>query len=232
MRLRMAIRTRLVCVLVISFIASTYAAGAESRPAAIPLDQLSAACQKAKAEFRPLTADRYPADQDASWSRPSIDSTNGCGSMAPMATLGESTSGGTRLQQELRGGNPPDKALLASSTRVMPRRPTGWSWCGSLTFNGRCTTTSSPRILSTPRSSRTAYDTMLDKLAAAVESYADRPTAETALVIGESVRRLEDTRQAESLVQAIRMSFRPSELVPAMSRAMWSGRALPSTSTT
>jgi hypothetical protein len=50
---------------------------------------------------------------------------------------------------------------------------------------------------------RTGFEEKLDKLAVSLEAYAAQPTTEDALVIGESVRWLENAHQAPALVRAI-----------------------------
>jgi len=52
-----------------------------------------------------------------------------------------------------------------------------------------------------------AYEKLLDALAAQLESYAEKPTAKGALIIGRLIGQLEDARQAPRLIRAIRHHY-------------------------
>ncbi len=130
-------------------------------------------------------------------------------------------AGGASRRQAARQG-----PLGRCTTSVTPPAKTAWNWCGSSTFNMPCTTTSSWSMRSTTRKSEAAYDAMLDKLAATLEAYTAKPTADAALLIGQSVRRLEDAGQAPALVRAIQYHFvHPNLLLDVSSDVVGAGIA-------
>ena len=207
------------------FFAATYVAGLEPDEAVIPLKELPAACVNAKAQFRPIT------QSDVGQAKTVL--------LEALGRLDErlTTAGpngedwrkylrwGT-LQEELHAEKLPDKALLDEVHKRYAAGEDGLElvWfldvqhaLGNYMF--MVDAVNNPKV-------RTAYDAMLDKLAATLEAYTAKPTADAALLIGQSMRRLEDAGQAPALVRAIQYHFvHPNLLLDVSSDVVGAGIA-------
>jgi hypothetical protein len=202
MPLRTILRASLLWIPAFAFAVSTYATDTGPGNVPIPRDKLVAACKGAKAKFHPITkvdvaqakailleaADRL--DQRLTEDGPNGDAWREYLRWAAM-------------QETLRSEKGPDVPLL---TRVWARYAAGYEGLELVWFldvqhalhNYIATSNAvnDPQIR--PKSER-----VLDELAVALEAYLAKPTTETALVINESVRWLQNAHQAPELVNAI-----------------------------
>jgi hypothetical protein len=216
MQLRTALRTWIVCVFVILFIATTYVVASEPDEALIPLKDLPAACMKAKAEFRPIT------QTDVEQAKTIL--LEALGRLDQRLTLAGPNGENWRkylrwgvLQDELRGDKQPNKVLLDEVYKRYMAAEDGLDLVWFLdvqhalrNYMFMVAAVGNPQV-------RAAYDAMLDKLAATLEAYTDKPTADAALLIGQSVQRLDDAGQAPALVHAIQYHFVHPNLLLAIS---------------
>lgn len=199
MRPRTAIGTWIFGLTVFLAVSATVTA-AENVPA-VP-ESLAAACQKAKADFRLITADDVAqaktvlvdalARLDERLNEPGVDR-EGWRKYLHLDVL----------QEQLDSDQKPDLARL---TRIYGLFVRGYDGLDLAWFLGvqhalqnyivTSGAVDSPKV-------RTAYENQLDKLAAALEAYSTKPTTADALVISESVRWLQNAHQAPALVEAI-----------------------------
>jgi hypothetical protein len=198
------------------FATATYVVGAVPEDAVIPLKELPAACKKAKAEFRPIT------QSDVEQSKESL--LESLGRLDQRLTLDGSNGVAWRkylrwdaLQDELRGGKQPDKTLLTHVYNRYAASEDGLELVWFLdvqqalrNYIATVNAVGNPQV-------RAAYEALLDKLTASLEAYIAKPTTDGAMAISESVRWLEDARQAPALVQAILSHFVHPNLVMAVS---------------
>jgi hypothetical protein len=206
MLLRTAFRMCAALVFAISFIATTYIANGEPRQATIPSDQLVAACKKAKSEFRPITT--------ADIQRAKAELVEALGRLDARLRLDGLNGEAWRkylqcdaLRRELNSNGQPDKALLAGIHAHYQTADEGLELVWFLDVQHALHNyIFAVGFVDTPQI-RAAYDAMLDKLATALEAHIAKPSSETALVIGEILRRLDDTRQAQELVESIESQF-------------------------
>ncbi len=213
MRTRTAPRTLALFVFVSIFTATACADSVrpgtergEDAKATIPQEKLLEACRATKADFHPLTsadvADAKAVLLDALARldrRLSEDGANG-EAWRKYLRLG-------MLREELRGDKQPDPTRL---TNLLKRFRSGdeglelvWFLDVERALHNYIATAgavANPHI-------RAAYETQMDKLAVALESYLAKPTTEDALTISEAVRWLQQARQAPRLVEAIQQHF-------------------------
>jgi hypothetical protein len=192
-----------------------------------PADQLAAACRKAKADFRPLTeADLQDAKAELIDAMARLD--------RRLDAAGENGAAWRkylqwpRLRAQLQQGKTPDLEVLDA---VYTRYTAGYDglelvWFLDLRealrrYRDMARSAGDPQL-------RTRYDQLLDFLAAHLEAYAARPTAEDALRIGQAICQLEDARQAPALVRAIRHHFlRPNLFLEVSADVVAAGIATP-----
>jgi hypothetical protein len=206
MQPRTAFQTWIFCVSTFLLAAIAYAADPEPQKAPIPIDQLSAACVKAKAEFHPIT--QIDVAQAKAVLLEALDR------LDQRLTLAGSGGEDWRkylhwnaFQETLGADKQPDLALLS---RTHARYVAGYEGLELVWFvdvqralhNYIATigAVDSPQV-------RTAYENKLDSLAASLDAYVAKPTTESALAISESVRWLQQAHQAPELVQAILQQF-------------------------
>jgi len=205
------------CVLASFFALAASLAQADSPEVAlIPIGELSAACKKAKTEFHPLTPpDVQQAKKELLRDLDLLD-----------RRLSQAGSNGddwrkyllwSALQAELQGDKPADKTLLTGVYQCYAAAYEGLELVWFLdvqqslrTYIATVNAVGNPQV-------QTAYEGVLDKLAASLDAYAAKPTAEEALVIGESLRWLEDARQAPALIQSIRHYYVHPNLIAVIS---------------
>ncbi len=206
MQLRTALRKWTLCVSAILLFAATYVIAAESGEAVIPLKELPAACKLAKSEFRPISQTDVQQAKTALLEslarldeRLTLDGQNGADWRKYLQW--------DALQKELSSDQQPDKVLLTDIYGHYAADEDGLELVWFLDvqralFNYIATVdaVNNPKV-------RTSYEARLDKLADGLQAYIAKPTASNALVIGESVRWLQNTRQADALVHAIRAHF-------------------------
>jgi hypothetical protein len=204
MRLSTALQASLICISVYGFAASTCAVDSGTADAAIPRDKLAAACRAAKAEFHPIgkpdaaqaktvlleAAERL--DQ-----RLTQDGPNG-------EAWREYLLWG-KMQEALRGEKDPDLSLL---TRIYGRYTAGYEglelvWFLDVRYALHNYIATSNAL--NDHTLRARSEQILDKLADSIDAYLAKPTTETALVISESVRWLQNAHQAPQLVKAIQL---------------------------
>jgi hypothetical protein len=176
------------------------------------LEDIVAACQKAKTQFRPLTAEDLKSVK-----------TELVEALARLdARLKSDRSSGEdwrkfllwdTLQEELRQEGIPNWKRLYKE--VYPRYVSGNEGLGLVWFvEVRSDLWSFMKVaeaIDNPQA-KTEYDQKLDKLAAQLQAYLSKPTTENALDISESIRWLTTARQAPELVRAVERRFNQPNL--------------------
>jgi len=215
-----------------SFAAISYAAGKQASDTAIPLEELPAACKKAKTEFRPLTQlDAAQAKADMIQALDRLDQR--------LILAGENGNDWREyllwgeLRNELRDDKSADRNFLARVYQRYVAAHDGLELVWFLdvqrairSYIATANAVGNPQV-------QTAYGELLDKLTASLEAYIAKPTTENSVVISESVRWLEDARQAPALVQAIQHHFvHPNLLVEISADVVAAGIAEPVDDTT
>lgn len=203
MRFRTAFRTCATCVSITLFAAVVYAADAKPSEAPIARDRLPAACHSAKAEFRAISRD------DVAQAKTVL--LEAIGRLDQRLT--QAGQGGQEwrnylrlsdLQQELRSDKQPNKAVLA---KILARYSAGHEGLELVWFldtqRALHNYIATANAVDSPAPIRAAYEKLLDKLAATLETYLAKPTTDGALTITESVRWLQSAHQAPGLVEAI-----------------------------
>ncbi len=205
MRPRTAFWTLISCVFAFFVAAAAHAAETKPQPAPPPQGSLAAVCEQAKANFHPITqADVAQAKTVLVEAIGRLDE-----KLTEVGDIGE----GWRkylhwdvLQESLRAEKP-DLARLTEIHAFFTRGYDGLelAWFldadhALLNYIVTASAVGSPGI-------RTEYEKVLDRLAPALAAYAAKPTTESALVISESVRWLQNAHQAPALVEAIQDRF-------------------------
>ena len=203
MQPRTAFQTWILCVSAFFVTTIAYAADTKLQDTPIPQQLLSATCENAKADFRPI------AQTDVAQAKTVL--LEALGRLDEKLTLAGTDGEGWRrylhwnaLQESLQSDRQPDLARLARIHALYVAGYDGlelaWFLDVQHALHNYIATTGavdSPQV-------RTAYERVLNKLAKNLDA---KPTTETALVISESVRWLQDAHQAPALVQAIRERF-------------------------
>ncbi len=206
MRSRMVRLFAVIGIFATFCVATTYVASGEEQATIPPVNDLSAACRRAKAEFRPLTQnDVQQAKTVALQALEQLDQR-----LAMAGPNGESWRKYLELrelQDQLRRAQEPDKTVLS---RIRAHYNSGHDGLELVWFLdvqkalhnylAMMGAVDNPKI-------RTDFEEKLDKLAGSLEAYVTKPTTEDALVISESIRWLESAQQAPTLVRAIQHHF-------------------------
>ncbi len=182
------------------------AANADSAPTSSPTDSLPDLCQKARADFRPLTQNDVEQAKTVL-----VDATKRLDERLSLA--GPNGDDWRKylelaaLQDQLRRAAGPDRAVLE---RIHSRFTAGYEglelvWFLDVTqalhnYLATASAVDNPKV-------RTSYEERLDKLAATLERYAVKPTTDDALLISETVRWLQDARQAPVLIDGIERRY-------------------------
>jgi hypothetical protein len=197
-------------------------------PSAIPaVGDLATACRQAKADFRPLT--QTDVDQAKPVLIEALDRLDKRLSAAgPNGENWRKFLELAALRDQLQRPGGPDKAVL---TRIFSRFNSGYDGLELMWFLDVQQALHSYLAMTFAVDNsqiRTAYAEKLDKLASTIEAYVAKPTTEDALVISESVRWLQDARQAPALVEAIQRQFvRPNLFAQASAEVVGAGIAEP-----
>jgi len=182
-----------------------------SRAAENTLAGLAASCEAAKAEYHPLAQ----ADLDAIKS----ELVSAVKRLDDRLTAAGATGEAWRkylhwekFQQQLSGAGVPDRKVLADVYQQFSAGETGLNlvWFVDVQRALRqylkvAEDLDNPKL-------QAVYTQNLDRLAAALKTYAAKPTTEDALVISESLRWLKADRQAPQLEQAVEQLFRQPNL--------------------
>jgi hypothetical protein len=203
MRSRTAFQTWFFCVSAFLFAVTTYAADAESPAAPIPREQLSAACEKAKAEFHPITqTDAAEAKTVLLEAVARLDA-----KLTSAGAIGEDWRKYLQwdsLQEALRADQQPDLQRLTS---IHAKYVAGYEGLELVWFvdvqralHDYIATTGAVGN----ESIRKPYEKTLDKLAKSLDA---KSTTQSALDINESIHWLQQAHQASALVQAILQHF-------------------------
>jgi hypothetical protein len=174
------------------------------------LTDLAAACEAAKAEFRPLTPADLQAiktDLDAAVKRLDVRLTTA----GPSGEQWRKYLHWNAFLEEL-GRPSPKREVLVDVYQRLSAGEEGLNlvWFVEVQRALRqylkvAEDINNPKL-------QTIYTQTLDRLAAALKAYAAKPTAEDALMISESLRWLTTDRQAAQLEQAIEQAFRQPNL--------------------
>ena len=163
-------------------------------------------CRKAKSEFRPLS--REDVDQAKAVLVEAVNTLDQ--RLVQAGPNGENWRKYIEmatLQDQLRRPQEPDKAVLA---RIRSRYIAGYDGLDLVWFLDVQRTLQNYLAMTYAVDNpqvRTDFEQRLDRLAGSLERYAAKPNTDDALVISESVRWLDDARQAPALVQAIEHHF-------------------------
>ncbi len=215
MRPRTTLWTLILSVSAFLYVATTYAADTpDPSPAAdapreapaIPQGSLTEACEHAKADFHPIT------ETDVAQAKEVVVAA--LGRLDERLTEAGANGEGWRkylhwdvLQDSLRAENRHNLVRLTKIHTFFTRGYDGLELAWFLdaqhaleNYIVMASVVGSPQV-------RAEYENRLDKLAPALKAYAAQPTTESALVISESVRWLQNAHQAPALVQVIQDRF-------------------------
>jgi hypothetical protein len=181
--------------------------------------ELLAACQRARAEFRPLVqADVEKAKTVLIDALDRLDQR-----LAQAGGNGEAWGKYLELaalRDQLRRVEGPDKAVLA---RILGRFNSGHDGLELVWFLDAQRALQNYLAMTNAVGNsqiQTEFEARIDKLAASLEAYTVKPTTEDALVISESVRWLKAARQTPALVEAIQRHFVQPNLLGEISLAV------------
>jgi hypothetical protein len=186
--------------------------GAISRAADESLAGLATVCEAAKAEFRPLTpADLAPIQADLLAAIARLDA---------RLTAAGATGGSWRiylrwdaLQEELHRQATPKRDVLLDIYQRLSAGEEGLNlvWFVEVQRALRQYLRVSEGIDNA--NLQTVYAQNLDRLAAALKAYAEKPTTDSAQAISDSLRGLNADRQSPKLVQSVTQLFRKPNLL-------------------
>lgn len=195
----------ILCVSAI-FTATMMPAADRGHPHAAPHTPLALACQRAKADFHPIT----PADV----AEAKAALVAALGRLDEKLTAAAANGAGWRaylhldlLNKLLASGKKPDLVRLSGIYKFFTRRYEGLELAWFLDVRHALDEYITMADSIGDRELISDYRERLDGLARALEAYEAKPTAENALVISQSVKWLQDERQAPALIAAIQKRF-------------------------
>ncbi len=198
---------------------TSYVAAATETAQAPALESLSAACKKAKADFRPI--DQSDVQQAKNLLIEALDKLDQ--RLAQAGDNGQAWRGFLEvaaLREHLSRDAEPDKNLLG---RIRARYNSGHDGLELVWFLDVQTALHNYLAMNAAVDNpkvRAEFEKQMDRLAASLETYATKPTTEDALVISESVRWLQQAKQAPALVEAIQSRFVQPNLLAEISPAV------------